>query len=93
LVFLMQLKQLEIITSCFWHKLFATKKRRVYDKEQPSSVHLNITYFYHPLNFVPVFSEGFFIKVVIAGIFFGICSTLLIEILRLGNVISKKLKF
>ena len=26
---------------------------------------LGITYFYHPLNFVPVFSQGFFIKVVV----------------------------
>jgi len=53
---------------------------------------LGITYFYSPLNFIPVFSEGFFIKVVIAGIFFGICSVLLIETLRLGNVISGKLR-
>ncbi|MDD5505584.1 MAG: chloride channel protein [Candidatus Omnitrophica bacterium] len=56
------------------------------------SVALGISYFYHPLSFVPVFSEGFFMKVIIAGIFFGICSVLLIEALRLGNVASGKLK-
>jgi len=53
---------------------------------------LGIAYFYHPLNFVPVFSNAFFIKVVLAGIFFGVCSALLIEILHLGDFISGKLK-
>jgi len=53
---------------------------------------LGITYFYHPLNFVPVFSEAFFIKIVFAGIFFGLCSALLIEILKLGNKISEKMR-
>jgi H+/Cl- antiporter ClcA len=55
---------------------------------------LGVAYFYYPLEFVPVFSEAFFIKVVIAGIFFGICSFLLIESLHLGlklrrNIINK----
>jgi len=53
---------------------------------------LGSTYFYHSLNFVPVFSDVFFIKVVIAGIFFGLCSGFLIEILKLGNYFSAKLK-
>jgi H+/Cl- antiporter ClcA len=53
---------------------------------------LGITYFYHPLKFVPVFSEGFFIKIIIAGIFFGLCSALLIEILRLSGELSDKIK-
>ena len=52
---------------------------------------LGITYFYHPLKFVPVFSEAFFVKVVFAGIFFGICSFLLIESLNLGHKYSKRL--
>jgi H+/Cl- antiporter ClcA len=46
------------------------------------SSELGITYFYHPIEFVPVFSQSFFIKVVLAGIFFGLCSVFLIEALR-----------
>jgi H+/Cl- antiporter ClcA len=55
------------------------------------SAALGISYFYYPLEFVQVFSEAFFIKVIFAGIFFGICSFLLIESLNLGNKYSKKL--
>ncbi|MFH0855961.1 MAG: chloride channel protein [Candidatus Omnitrophota bacterium] len=55
------------------------------------STSMGVTYFYHPLNFAPVFSDGFFIKIVLAGIFFGLCSILLIEILKLGERISAKL--
>ncbi len=55
------------------------------------SAALGISYFYYPLKFVPVFSEAFFVKVVLAGIFFGICSFLLIESLNLGHKYSKKL--
>lgn len=51
-----------------------------------------ITYFYHQLNFIPVFSEEFFLKIVLAGIFFGLCSALLIELLKLGNKLSAKLQ-
>jgi len=51
---------------------------------------LGITYFYHPLSFIPVFSQDFFIKIVLAGIFFGLCSALLIEILKLGSKLSAK---
>jgi len=47
------------------------------------SAKLGITYFYHPINFVPVFTESFFLIVAAAGIFFGLCSFLLIEILTL----------
>ncbi|MEK6759349.1 MAG: chloride channel protein [Deltaproteobacteria bacterium] len=49
---------------------------------------MGLTYFYHPISFVPVFSEAFFLKIVVAGIFFGLCSLLLIEILSLGKKIS-----
>jgi len=51
-----------------------------------------ITYFYHPLNFTPVFSDIFFVKVLIAGIFFGLCSGFLIEMLKLGHYLSLKIK-
>lgn len=53
---------------------------------------LGLMYFYKPITFVPVFSEAFFIKVLVAGIFFGLCSFLLIEILRLGKKASSRLK-
>ncbi|MEE9154221.1 MAG: chloride channel protein [candidate division NC10 bacterium] len=51
---------------------------------------LGITYFYHPIGFVPVFSQTFFIKVVLAGIFFGLCSCFLIEVLKFGKRLSEK---
>jgi H+/Cl- antiporter ClcA len=52
---------------------------------------LGITYFHEPLRFVPVFSSMFFIKVCAAGIFFGLCSLLLIEILRLFERMGHRL--
>ncbi|MFA5271511.1 MAG: chloride channel protein [Candidatus Omnitrophota bacterium] len=52
---------------------------------------LGITYFHHPLNFIPVFSDKFFIKVILAGIFFGACSVLLVEVLKRIEKLSKKL--
>lgn len=51
---------------------------------------LGITYFYHPIGFVPVFSQTFFITVVLAGIFFGLCSCFLIEVLKFGKRLSEK---
>ncbi|PIU57842.1 MAG: hypothetical protein COS89_03480, partial [Deltaproteobacteria bacterium CG07_land_8_20_14_0_80_38_7] len=56
------------------------------------STSLGITYFYHPMHFVPVFSELFFIKVAVAGVFFGICSFLLIESLKIFKQLSEKIK-
>ncbi|MDP2690091.1 MAG: chloride channel protein, partial [Deltaproteobacteria bacterium] len=52
---------------------------------------LGIGYFYNPISFVPVFSDAFFIKMIIAGIFFGFCSFLLIETLNLGKKVSSRL--
>jgi H+/Cl- antiporter ClcA len=46
---------------------------------------LGITYFYHPIAFVPVFSPSLFLKVPVAGVFFGLCSVFLIEVLRFGK--------
>jgi H+/Cl- antiporter ClcA len=51
-----------------------------------------ITYFHEPLRFIPVFSSLFFIKVCVAGIFFGLCSLLMIEVLRLFERMSHQLK-
>ena len=52
---------------------------------------LGITYFHEPLKFVPVFSSLFFIKVCVAGIFFGLCSLLLIESLRFFERVSGRI--
>ncbi|MDD5634245.1 MAG: chloride channel protein [Candidatus Omnitrophica bacterium] len=49
-------------------------------------------YFYHTLSFIPVFTQLFFLKVIMAGIFFGLCSFIMIEILRLGEKISEKIR-
>lgn len=51
-----------------------------------------ITYLYHSIKVNPVFSELFFIKVVFAGIFFGFCSFILIEAVRLGKSVSERLR-
>jgi len=56
------------------------------------SSYFGIAYFHHPLNFVPIFSEIFFLKVVLSGIFFGVCSVILIESLQLGERLSGKVK-
>jgi H+/Cl- antiporter ClcA len=49
------------------------------------SAALGITYFNHPVPFVPVFSEGFFFTVVVAGLFFGLCSFVMVESMNLGK--------
>lgn len=53
---------------------------------------LGITYFYHPIEHVHVFTGYFFIKVVFAGIFFGISSLFLIEVLKFGKELAQKVK-
>jgi H+/Cl- antiporter ClcA len=53
---------------------------------------MGIQYFHHAISFVPVFSESFFLKVVLAGIFFGLCSIVLIESLKVGERLSQRIK-
>ena len=48
--------------------------------------YLGVNYVYHPLTFMPVFSEQFFLKIIIAGLFFGLVSVLFIEISKLARV-------
>ena len=55
------------------------------------SAALGITYFYHQIDFVPAFTELFFIKVMFAGILFGICSLLLVETLNLFQRLAEKI--
>lgn len=52
---------------------------------------LGITYFYNPLEFVHVFTEVFFLKVLLSGIFFGICSFILIEILNFSKEVYNRI--
>ena len=55
--------------------------------------HLGVSYFYHHFNFVPSFSSSFFSKVILAGIFFGIVSVIMIEGLKLGEKLAHRMKF
>ncbi len=52
---------------------------------------LGVRYFYEPISVTPIFNEGFFIKVMLAGVFFGICSALLIEIIKIIENAAKKI--
>lgn len=56
------------------------------------SVLLGTQYFYRPINFVPQFSEFFFLKIMLAGIFFGLCSYVLVEVMETGKRFSSRLK-
>ena len=51
---------------------------------------LGIRYEFYPLNFTPTLSEAFILKIVLAGIFFGICSVILIEVMKAGKGFSEK---
>lgn len=52
---------------------------------------LGVHYRYYPVDFVPALTESFILKIVLAGIFFGICSLIVIEILRSGERVSARL--
>ena len=56
------------------------------------SAQFGVSYFYHHLNFLPVFSEAFFIKIIVAGILFGIVSVLLVESMRYFKDLSLRLR-
>ncbi|OPY13485.1 MAG: H(+)/Cl(-) exchange transporter ClcA [Syntrophus sp. PtaB.Bin138] len=49
-----------------------------------------IHYQFYPFDFAPALTEAFILKIVFSGIFFGICSLLVIEILKKGNAFSQK---
>ncbi len=53
---------------------------------------LGVTYFQGPVSVVPVFSESFLIKVLLAGVFFGICSIFLIACLNMGEKFSHRFR-
>ena len=55
------------------------------------STALGTTYFHHPINFVPSFSELLFFKVVVGGVAFGLISFLFIELLKFTEGLSDRL--
>jgi H+/Cl- antiporter ClcA len=55
------------------------------------SAFLGVKYFYHPIIFNPVFSESFFLKVVGAGLFFGMCSYFFVETITSGEKLAEKI--
>jgi len=46
---------------------------------------MGVTFFYSPITVVPVFSEGFLIKVAVAGICWGLISFIFVKLLSLGK--------
>jgi len=59
---------------------------------QVSSV-LGVQYFNHAIKVAPVFSETFFIEVAFAGVFLGLCSFVMVEMMRAGKGIAGRLPF
>ncbi len=53
---------------------------------------LGITYFHEPVSIIPAFSSYFFLKICLAGLFFGLCSLVLIEMLKLLERTSSRLQ-
>jgi H+/Cl- antiporter ClcA len=54
---------------------------------------LGVTYFHEPLRFIPHFTSIYFLRVCFAGIFFGICSLVFIEVLHFFEWLAKKIKW
>ncbi|MBM4271420.1 MAG: voltage-gated chloride channel [Deltaproteobacteria bacterium] len=50
---------------------------------------IGIVYMHHPLASIPPFTEINFLKVIAAGMFFGLCAFLFIEIMKLGEKLSR----
>lgn len=53
---------------------------------------LGVAYFHEPINVVPVFTELFAAKVLLAGVFFGLCSIILIASLHWGERLSNRIR-
>lgn len=51
--------------------------------------YLGVNYIYHPIHFVPVFSEQFFLKMIVSGMFFGLVALLFIEITKFMRVVFR----
>lgn len=53
---------------------------------------LGVVYFHETFSIIPAFSSFFFLKVCLAGLFFGLCSLLLIEALKIFEGLSHRVK-
>jgi H+/Cl- antiporter ClcA len=53
---------------------------------------LGVTYFHKPIDFIPEFSQVFFLQVAFFGILIGLCSLIFIEIIGICHSISKSLR-
>jgi len=51
-----------------------------------------VEYFHGVLNFIPVFDKFTFSQVVAAGIFFGLCSFFLVEVLNFGRRLAQRIE-
>jgi hypothetical protein len=51
---------------------------------------LGIRYQFYPLDFAPTLSEAFILKIVLAGVFFGLCSVIFIQVLREGQRFAQR---
>lgn len=78
------------IGSIFYDVIFPSFVAGIISHQVSSS--MGVEYFYTPIKFVPKFTEGFFIEVLIGAIFFGICSLVLIETLKLSENLSRRIK-
>lgn len=54
---------------------------------------LGIAYTSHKANFIPQFNEAFYLEILVAGVFFGLCSILFIECMKLGEKISSGIPY
>jgi H+/Cl- antiporter ClcA len=52
---------------------------------------LGVAYFQEPLNFIPYFTGIYFLRVCLAGVFFGLCALLFIEMLRFAEWVRKRI--
>ncbi len=78
------------VGTIFYDVLFPSFVAGIVSYQVSSS--MGVEYFYEPVEFVPKFSQGFFVEVLVGAIFFGICSLLLIEAMKLAESASRRIK-
>jgi H+/Cl- antiporter ClcA len=54
------------------------------------STAFGVQYFNHSIKVAPVFSETFFIEVAFAGVFLGLCSFVVVEMMRGGKMVADR---
>lgn len=56
------------------------------------AIALGITYFHGHISIVPAFTSYFFLKICLAGLFFGLCSLIFIEVIGLFERLAHRVK-